>query len=136
MAKNQLVKWNYQILCLHPLTVCQKLGVILVIKWFLNWSQQKMLFTKNLRLNWYSSMKIFFRKIWMIFDIENSKFKSPKLALFDKLSLDGDSKSGNFIWLQLILGQKPCLCWVPDHKIPLPKLIYYITAQESAQSIA
>ena len=46
------------------------------------------------------------------------------LALFDELSLDGDSKSGNFIWLQLILGQKPCLCRVPDHEIPLPKLIY------------
>ena len=31
----------------------------------------------------------------------------------------------NFIWLQLILGQKPCLCWVLDHEIPLPKLIYW-----------
>ena len=53
-------------------------------------------------------------------------FESPKLALFDKLSPDGDSKSGNFIWLKLILGQKPCLCRVQDHEIPLPKLIYYI----------
>ena len=31
----------------------------------------------------------------MIFDIE-IYFESPKLALFDELSLDGDSKSGNF----------------------------------------
>jgi hypothetical protein len=41
------VKWNYQILGLHPVTVCQKLGVILLIKWLKNWSQQKMLFTKK-----------------------------------------------------------------------------------------
>ena len=24
------------------------------------------------------------------------------------------------------LGQKPCLCWVPDHEIPLPTLIYFV----------
>ena len=35
-------------------------------------------------------------------------FESPKLVLFDKLSPDGDSKFRNFIWLQLIHGQKPC----------------------------
>ena len=29
-----VVKWNYQILGLHPVTDRQKLGVILVIKWF------------------------------------------------------------------------------------------------------
>ena len=29
-----VVKWNYQILGLHQVTVRQKLGVILVIKWF------------------------------------------------------------------------------------------------------
>ena len=110
--ESTVVKWNYQILGLHQVTVRQKLGVILGIKVVQFWSCQKMLFTKN------SSMKIFFRKIRMIFDIEN-----PKLALFDELSLDGDSKSCNFIWLQLILGQKTCLCQVLDQEIPLPKLI-------------
>ena len=70
-------------------------------------SEKKMIFSKKVRLNWYCSMKFFFRKIRMIFDIE-IHFESPKLALFDELSPDGDSKSGNFIWLQLILGQKPC----------------------------
>ena len=58
--ESTVVKWNYQILGLHQVTVHQKLGVILVIKWFVNWSQQKMLFTKKVRLNWYSSMKFFF----------------------------------------------------------------------------
>ena len=57
--ESTVVKWNYQILGLHQVTVGQKLGVILVIKWFKNWSQQKMLFTKKVCLNWYSSM-IFF----------------------------------------------------------------------------
>ena len=35
-----------------------------------------MLFTKKVCLNWYFSMKFFFRKIRMIFDIENSLWKS------------------------------------------------------------
>ena len=47
--------------------------------------------------------------------------------IFDEPSLDGAPKFGNFIWLQLILGQKPCVCQVPHHKIPLPKLIYWRT---------
>ena len=89
--ESTVVKWNYQILGLHQVTVRQKLGVILVIKWFKNWSQQKMLFTKKVLLNWYSSMIFFFRKIRM-----KIHFESPKLTLFDKLSPDGDSKSGTF----------------------------------------
>ena len=43
----------------------------------------------------------------MIFDIENSLWKS-KIATFDEVSTDGDTKFGNFIWLQFIFGQKPC----------------------------
>ena len=39
---------------------------------FKNQSYQKMPITKNVPLNWYSSMKIFLRKIWIIFDIEKS----------------------------------------------------------------
>ena len=57
--ESTVVKWKHQILGLRQVTVCQKLGVILVIKWFKNWSQQKMLFTKKVCLNWYSSMKFF-----------------------------------------------------------------------------
>ena len=79
--ESTVVKWNYQILGLHPVAVRQKLGVILVIKWFKNWSKEKMLFTKKVRLNWYSSMNFFFRKIRMIFDIENSLWKS-KIGTF------------------------------------------------------
>ena len=79
--ESTVVKWNYQILGLYQVMVCQRLGVILVIKWFKNWSQQKMLFTKKVHLNWYSSMNFFFRKIRMIFDIENSLWKS-KIGTF------------------------------------------------------
>ena len=57
--ESTVVKWNYQILGLHQVTAHQKLGVILVIKWFKNQSQQKMLFTKKVLLNWYSSMNFF-----------------------------------------------------------------------------
>ena len=79
----------------------------------------KMLFTKEVRLNWYSSMNSFFRKIRIIFDIENSRWKF-------KIGTFWQSVTGNFIWLQLILGQKPCLCKVPNLKIPIPKLIYWV----------
>ena len=37
--ESTVVKWNYQILGLHQVKVRQKLGIILVIKWFKNWSQ-------------------------------------------------------------------------------------------------
>ena len=65
--ESTVVKWNYQILGLHQVTVRQKLGIILVIKWFKNWSQQKMLFTKKVRLNWYSSMNFFLERFgWFL----------------------------------------------------------------------
>ena len=42
----------------------------------------------------------------------NFNFKTALLLkwrpIFDELSADGDTKFGNFIWLQLIFGQKPC----------------------------
>jgi len=49
--ESTVIKQNYQILGLHQVMVRQELGVILVIKWFKNRSQQKMLFTKKVRLN-------------------------------------------------------------------------------------
>ena len=45
-------------------------------KVFLSWSYEKVIFTKNVRLTYYSSMKKKIRKIRMIFDIENSLWKS------------------------------------------------------------
>ena len=71
--ESTVVKWNYKILGLHPVTVCQKFGVILVIKWFKNWSQQKMLFTKKVRLNWYSSMKFFLERFGWFLTLWKSK---------------------------------------------------------------
>ena len=46
------------------------------IKWFKNWSFQKMSITKNVPLKWYSSMKFFFWQIRIIFDLENWLWKS------------------------------------------------------------
>ena len=103
-----VVVWNYQILGLHQVTVHQKLGVILVIKWLKNWSWQKMLFTKKVCLNWYSLMKFFFLKDSDDFWHRKLSLKVQNWHIFLKLSPDGDSKSVKFIWLQLILGQKSC----------------------------
>ena len=55
---------------------CQKQGIILVIKWFKNWIYQKISITKNVNLNWYSSIRKKVSKIGMIFDIENWLWKS------------------------------------------------------------
>ena len=54
--------------------------------------------TKNVLLNWYSSMKKKLRKIRMIFDIENW-LSSQILALFDSSSLIQNSKFNNFLWI-------------------------------------
>ena len=39
---------------------CQKLGIILAIKWLKNRCYQKMSITRNVLLNWYFSMKDYF----------------------------------------------------------------------------
>ena len=68
--ESTVVKWNYQILGLYQVTVHQKLGVISFIKWFKNWSQQKMLFTKKVGLNWYSSMIFFLERFGWKFTLK------------------------------------------------------------------
>ena len=104
--KSTLFKWNYQILRIGVMASCQKLGIILVINGFKNWFYQKMSITTNVLLNSYSSMKKKFRKIPMIFDIENWLWKS-NFGTFWHLPLLQFSKFGNFIWIQLIFSQKP-----------------------------
>ena len=54
----------------------QNNGSFLVINCFKNWSFQEMSITNYVPLNWYSSMKKIFRKIRIIFDIENWLWKS------------------------------------------------------------
>ena len=65
----------------------QKMCSILLIKGFKNRSYQKMPITTNVPLNWYSSMKKKFRKIRIIFDIENSLWKS-EIGIFCQLILE------------------------------------------------
>ena len=55
--------------------------VILEMNYFLKWSYQKTDFTKVGLLNWYSLMKISFRKIQIIFKIENDFEKSQNFAI-------------------------------------------------------
>ena len=54
---------------------------------FKNWSFQKISITKNVPLNWYSSMKKKLRKIRIIFDIENWLWKSG-IGNFRSLDLE------------------------------------------------
>ena len=88
-------------------------------------------FSNKVVLKLKSAKNAFYKKgvLKLIFFNENlDDFWHSKFTLnvqnWHFLTPDGDSKFGNFIRLQLILGQKPCLCRVPDHEIPLPKLIY------------
>ena len=60
--ESTVVKWNYQILGLHQVTVRQKLSVILVIKWFKNWSKQKMFLQKRCASIDILQWKFFFEK--------------------------------------------------------------------------
>ena len=73
--------------------------------------------TKNVLLTSYFS----FKKNQKDSDDFSLKKLTWKVKLLPLLQF---TKFGNFIRLQLILGQKPCLCRVLDHEIPLPKLIY------------
>ena len=73
LLKNQHIpKGNYWILRIGVVASCQKLGIILLIKWVNNWCYQKMAITKNVLLYLNSSIKKF-RKI---FDVENWVWKS------------------------------------------------------------
>ena len=100
LPKNQHTHRNYWILRIGLIGNCQKFGIILGSKWFKNWCYQKMSITRNVLLNWYSSMKKKIRKIPMIFE-------SQILVLFDSSPLLQFSKFGNFIWIKLIFSQKP-----------------------------
>ena len=82
--------------CLHPVTVCQKLGVI-INKVILKLKSARNAFYKKGAPKLIFSI-IFFRNIRMIFDNLKIHFESPKLTLFDELSPDGDSKSVKFIF--------------------------------------
>ena len=103
----QRIKWNYQILSLHLVTVCQ---IVPILDFQSEFSMSKMIriFHKKNFIEKYQFRRNFFVK--SIFSDFN--FKTILLLkwrpIFDKLSLDWDSKFGNFIWLQLILTQKPC----------------------------
>ena len=56
------IKWKYffDLTFTNVHMYDQKLDVILGIKVIQFWSYQKMYFTKNVALDWYSSMKMFF----------------------------------------------------------------------------
>ena len=86
----------------------QKLDVISGTKVVQFWSYQKMLITKNVLLNWYSSMKkknekdsdnFWYRKLTLKVE------RLGDLALFDTSPLTQFSKFNNFLWVCWFLGK-------------------------------
>ena len=53
---SNIAKCSFDIFNAEIAQCCQKLDVILITNRFQNWSNQKMYFSKNVVLNWYSSM--------------------------------------------------------------------------------
>ena len=80
---------------------------------FKNWSFQNMPITKHLLLNWYCSMKIFFGKIRMIFDIETWLWKS-KFCKFWQHLLNWTHDLIFFIGLVIGLEHKGSPCKLCD----------------------
>ena len=91
--KINIPKGNYWILRIGVVASCQKLVIILLIKWFKNWCYQKICAQK---LVFFNEKKI--RKIPMIFDIENWLCQSQILALCDTSPSHQFSKFNNFLW--------------------------------------
>ena len=69
--------------------------VFIGIALFLKCSYQKIVFTKVGLLNWYSPMKFFFRKIWIILTKKND-FKWKNLALWGGLITSTKNVRENF----------------------------------------
>ena len=103
---------------------CQIWGTILVINGFWNWSYKKIISTKNVFLNSYSTLKKS-RKIQMIFVIENSLSKpnfgtfwySPALLISKKIS------NALFFGYQYLVRHEFCihiLKWYTTTELMLP----------------
>ena len=104
MSYDELITWGQmknKILQIRRARPRQKLDMILVINWFWNWSYQKIILTKNVLLNSYSSLKKKCRKIRMIFDIENSLWKS-NFGTFWGLALQICKKKIKFVLRLLV----------------------------------
>ena len=103
--KINIPKGNDWILRIGVVASCQKLGIILENKVIKKLMLSKMSITKNVLLNWYSSMKKKLRKIRMIFDIENWLWKS-NFGTFWQLAINPKLKIQSFPLGMLILSQK------------------------------
>ena len=101
--ESTVVKWNYQILSLHLVTVCQRVPL-------LNFQIEKIIriILKKIFIDEYQFRGNFYVKTFFAeFNLKTTLLLKWH-PIFDELSPDGDPKFGNFIWPQLILGQKPC----------------------------
>ena len=105
--ESTVVKWNYQILSLHLVTVCQKVPIFDFQSEF-STSKIIRIFIKKISLQNINSGTPIFKKTFFTDSISKPLYLLKWCPLFDELSLDGDPKFANLIWLQLILGKKLC----------------------------
>ena len=97
--------------------------VILGIKLFFKWSYQKIFLTKGWLLNWYSPMKSFFRKIWIIFNIEKWIWKSEFCNLAGLITL---TKNVQKLFQSHFCDQwSVSFSWKIFYRIPLTWSKYY-----------
>ena len=115
--ESTVVKWNYQILSLHLVTVCQKVPILNFQSEFIT-SKIIRIFLKENFMEEYQFRRTFFVKsIFCCCSILKPLYLLKWRTIFDELSPDGDPKFGNFIWLQLIFGQKPCFSQLVRRKV-------------------
>ena len=86
----------------------QKLGAILESKVVQKLSLEKNVFNKKWSPKLIALDETFFLKKFSWFLTKKIDFESTILALFEALMLCQFSKYSNFIWIQLIIEQKPC----------------------------
>ena len=111
--KSNVAKCFFDIFNAEVAQCCQKLDFILGTKVVQFWSYQKMYFTKNVVLNWYSSMKFFFRKIRTFFDIENWLWKSDLGTFWRPMWTSVKVKSKNYFYFTDFFAKiKPLLTHV------------------------
>ena len=116
--KSTVVKWNCFILWIDIVWGQQNLGLILESKVVQKLSLEKMVLTKNILLNWYSSMKKT-EKISDGFWLRKMNLKVI-LTLFDTSSLHQFSKFNNFLWAYWFLDKNLSSFVPPAKKLDNP----------------
>ena len=121
--ESTVVKWNYQILSLHLVTVCQKVPILDFQSEF-SMSKIIPIFLKKIFIEEYQFKHTFFVKIFFCWLQFQNHFITKMTPNFWQ-TVTGNPKFGNFIWLQL--EKKPCFLG-PIQLVRWRVNIHYYTA--------